>query len=98
MHWQDDVREAEHPHVNYPDIVNELLERNQKKQQLHVGDRSHPQVQALDSLTGSGPTYNGWQDDVPKAEEMAHNDFDNHLIMMRKKQSMHEVDRSHLQL
>ena len=61
-HWQDDVREAEHLHVNYSVLVNELLERIRKKQQLHVGDRSHPQVRALDSLTRSGLTNYGSQD------------------------------------
>ena len=59
---------------------------------------SQSHLPALDSLTGLGPTYNGWQDDVRKAEEMVHNDFDDYLITMRKKQSMHKGSRSHPQL
>jgi hypothetical protein len=40
-----------------------------KKQALHVGDRSHPQLQMLDNLKRSGLTYEGWEADVRTAED-----------------------------
>jgi hypothetical protein len=63
IHWQDDVREAESLHVDWPNLFDNFLERIRKKQQLHVDDRSHPQVRALDSLSGSRLTNNVSQED-----------------------------------
>ena len=68
--WEADVCKAEDLHLNYPIRFDCYVEKMQRKQKIHMGDRSHPQLQALDNLTASGTlTYNGWQADVLKAED-----------------------------
>lgn len=40
-----------------------------KQNNIHMGDRSHPQLQALDNMKRTGLTYNGWQADVHEAQD-----------------------------
>jgi hypothetical protein len=71
----------------------------QKKQALHVGDRSHPQLQVIDKLAALGTiTYDGWQGDMRRAEELHLNHpslVDDCVEVMRLKQAVYVGDRSH---
>ena len=71
------------------------------KQKINLGNRSHPQLQALDNLKRAGLTYIGWEEDLRKAEEK-HVEypslFDGHLEKMQRKQALHVGDLSHPQL
>jgi len=101
--WEDDVREAEDHHLNYPNLFGDYVEGMRLKQALHVGDRSHPQLQALDNMKRAGLTYIGWEADVLKAEDYHvslnyPNLFGDYVEGMRLKQALHVGDRSHPQL
>jgi hypothetical protein len=100
--WQADVRKAEEMHVEYPSLFDGYIERMRKKQASHDGDRSHPQLQALDNLKQAGLTYIGLEEDLRKAEDYHVRNlttlFDGHLEKMREKQALHVGDRSHPQL
>lgn len=63
--WRKDVSQAEQQHIRYPVLFQGTYEATQKKQKIHQGDRSHPQVVALDSARWS---YTGWQRDKADAE------------------------------
>lgn len=99
--WEDDVREAEDHHLNYPNLFGDYVEGMRLKQALHVGDRSHPQLQALDNMKRAGLTYIGWEADVLKAEDYhvrRPSLFDSYVEEMRRKQALYVGDRSHPQL
>lgn len=62
------------------------------------GDRSHPNLVELDGLILA---YEGWEDDVAKAEEYHVNlpmEFQDKLFEIREKQCMYNGDRSHRRL
>ena len=67
--WEADVRKAEVLHLNTPIVFNGYVEGMRLKQAVYVGDRSHPQLQALDNLKRAGLTYIGWEADMQRAEE-----------------------------
>ena len=93
--WEEDLRKAEEKHVEYPSLFNGHLEKMQRKQALHVGDYSHPQVKVLDNLKRAGLTYAGWQADIRKAEDRdSAVSFNVHVEGIRKKQQIHMGDRS----
>jgi hypothetical protein len=97
--WKEDLRKAEEKHVEYPTLFDGYVEKMQRKQALHVGDYSHPQVKVLDNLKRAGLTYAGWQADIRKAEDRdSAVSFNVHVEGIRKKQQIHMGDRSHPQL
>jgi uncharacterized membrane protein YecN with MAPEG domain len=99
--WEKDVRRAERDHVNYPILFDDHVLAMRKKQKIHLGDRSHPQLQTIDRLKRAGLTYTGWEKDVRWAEGYHVKYpilFDDHVLAMRKKQKIHLGDRSHPQL
>jgi uncharacterized protein YgfB (UPF0149 family) len=67
--WQNDVKEVEKHHVEYPILVEGSLQKIRKKQEMHSGDRSHATLRALDALVASGLTYASWRDDVKEVEK-----------------------------
>eukprot|EP00590_Aulacoseira_subarctica_P005855 CAMPEP_0172436590 /NCGR_PEP_ID=MMETSP1064-20121228/71806_1 /TAXON_ID=202472 /ORGANISM="Aulacoseira subarctica , Strain CCAP 1002/5" /LENGTH=436 /DNA_ID=CAMNT_0013185005 /DNA_START=19 /DNA_END=1330 /DNA_ORIENTATION=- len=84
-----DRKEAEKLLLNYPLLFQKKLNAMNRKQRLHVGDRSHPQVIAIDSLAF---TYHGWEQDLETVMR-CHCEFpaifDSKLRAMNKKQEMH---------
>jgi len=94
--WKEDWNKAEHEHVRYE--IDYDFERKirglKRKQALHVGDRTHKDVQFLDSIS---LTYPGWKDDVGKAIDVhkrgSQINYDRQRISER--QRMFEGDRSH---
>jgi hypothetical protein len=67
--WQNDVKEVEECHVEYPMLVDRSLQKMRKKQEMRSSDRSHATLRALDALVASDLTYASWQDDVKGVEE-----------------------------
>ena len=99
--WEKDVRWAEGYHVKYPILFDDHVLAMRKKQKIHLGDRSHPQLQTIDRMKREGLTYTGWRADISKLEDYHVNYpflFDDHVLVMRKKQKIHLGDRSHPQL
>ena len=98
--WQADVRRAEHLHVSHPTLFDEFVEgKMRRKQALHVGDISHPQLQMLENLKREGLSYVGWESDVSRAiDEDWVCEFDRRVERMRTKQKIYLGDRSHPQL
>ena len=99
--WQADKAEAERLFTRSISssaclqAATEKLQGIQNKQRLFEGDRSHPDLQALDGLILS---YSGWQQDKAQAEQAHTSDstwhsFQDILAMMKKKQAIH-TDRS----
>jgi hypothetical protein len=66
------------------------------KQRVHSGDRSHPDLQALDALSKT-LSYSGWTEDVSKvkAYHWKGTFIRDALGNMRRKQREHSGDRSH---
>lgn len=60
----NDKKEAENLLLRYPLLFEKKLESMHRKQRLFNGDRSHPQVIALDAMKLS---YPGWEHDVKTA-------------------------------
>ena len=104
------VRECDSEFIKRIAGKDDHLEQMRDKQAMHVvdlscpkvrrkvamdsGDRSDPQLQALDALRASGLTYDNWQADVQEAENIhVHYPlfFDVHLEQMRDKQAMHSA-------
>jgi hypothetical protein len=95
--WREDRARAEGMYCEYPSSsrwrVQSKLMGMRNKQRLFEGDRSHPDIVALDSGTF---TYPGWQEDRDEAEAI-HTDsldwscetFEEKLKVMKKKQRMH---------
>jgi len=96
--WEKDVKKAEEYHVKFPELLEGKLAGMKEKQLMFNGDRSHPNLLELDSLTLN---YSGYLDDVIKAEE-AHThmplEFRGKLFEIKQKQRMHHGDRSHPRL
>jgi hypothetical protein len=68
--WQEDFREAEQTLTgSFPSSFQHRLEGMENKQKMSNGDRSHPQLRALDALVAQGLAFAGWREDVKKAEE-----------------------------
>ena len=96
--WQADKQQAELYYVDFssPDRFLDKVQAMQNKQRLLVdGDRSHPDLVALDSLVF---TYKGWQADREEAEKRHIGDctvlqiggFESCLTKMKKRQAHHE--------
>ena len=96
--WQKDKAKAEEFHVRFPELFIGKLSGMTQKQKMFDGDRSHDNLQRLDSLI---LTYPGWQQDFNKAEE-AHThmplEFDSRLFEIVQKQKIFVGDRSHPRL
>jgi hypothetical protein len=91
--WELDKAEAEKDHYEYPHLLDAAMERMERKQQIHLRDRSNPKLQALDSMTW---TYNKWQEDKSDAEQLFTEHpfwFDDKLQDMRLKQKIHDGDK-----
>ena len=77
--WEADARQVEWPEVNFYDLmrtreqyVEIVLERMRRKQAVHSGDRSHPNLVKLDALKASlkaSGAYAGWEIDAALAEK-----------------------------
>lgn len=96
--WQRDFKKAEEYHAKFPELFQGKLSGMKEKQKMFDGDRTHPNLVELDSLT---LTYSGWAHDVAKAEE-AHTslpvEFRSRLFEIKEKQRMHDGNRSHSRL
>mmetsp|Transcript_5519 Transcript_5519/g.9120 ORF Transcript_5519/g.9120 Transcript_5519/m.9120 type:complete len:445 (-) Transcript_5519:60-1394(-) len=102
--WQSDVGKAEKTHLSDSSGISEnVLEGMRRKQQVFLGDRSHPNLVKLDALLlsySSNLSYIGWQHDFRVAEvehvagkrSWAFNDAYHRLV---EKQRLHADDRSH---
>ena len=90
--WEQDVEEAEWIRTSNPSLFDHRLRAIILKQTLHSGDRSHPQLVALDALVAWGLSYYGWEQDVKRAEAN-HIDhpslFEAGLHLIRHKQIQH---------
>jgi hypothetical protein len=96
--WERDYAEAEQLHDDYQIIFDRLFGAMKRKQKIYDGNRSHPQLVSLDSMKF---TYNGRQQHYKEAEEYhVHHpaDFEDFLTQMKKRQCIHEGNRSHPQL
>jgi hypothetical protein len=97
--WFKDKKEAEEVHF-LPDLFPEALQCMHRRQRVHDGHRSHPQLVALDKARPKNRpwTYAGWQKDHKEAME-CHCKwpvlFDASLETMHKKQPVHDGDRKH---
>mmetsp|Transcript_17195 Transcript_17195/g.37303 ORF Transcript_17195/g.37303 Transcript_17195/m.37303 type:complete len:476 (-) Transcript_17195:246-1673(-) len=97
--WKEDWNNAEFKHVSYEKGYDfeRIVLGMKRKQALYIGDRTHEDVQFLDSLS---LTYPGWKDDVRKAIDSHQRGFeieyDRQCISER--QRMFEGDRSHPRL
>lgn len=96
--WEEDVNKAEKLHLSDVNgITEQLLESLSRKQDVFVGNRSHPNLVKLDALLVS---YPGWQRDFQTAEQKhladagkwAFNDAYHGLV---QKERLHNGDRSH---
>ena len=99
--WPDDVSKAERMHVEFPVLFEASLETIRKKQKIHMGDREHEQLRALDALAASGLTYVSRKADVRRAETYhvaIPSLFASALEEMRSKQQIHAGNRTHLEL
>ena len=88
--WNRDAREAESIREKYPILLDSFVAKMQRKQALHVGDRSSEQLRGLDGMQDL--SYRGWQDDMRQAElnyVEYPNLFDAFLGQMRQKHRMH---------
>ena len=107
LHWEVDRQQAELFYIDYStdsrdDCFYHKLRAMKNKQRLHEGDRSHPDIEALDSLSF---TYKGWETDKEEAIRRHTGDcmtfnlgsygFESLLNKMKKKQKMHD-DRASL--
>ena len=100
--WEEDVRAAE---ANWADGVSTAekfkwtVGKMRRTQRLHEGDRSDALLQVLDEAT-QGLTYPGWERDVRAAESTwtdgvsTAEKFKRTVERMRRKQRLHEGDRS----
>jgi hypothetical protein len=87
------------PHsLGIKEIHNENIDKDNNVCATVPPSCSHSHPPALDSLMGLGPTCNGWQDNMCRAEEIVPNFFDDFLITMGRKQTMHKGNHSHLEL
>jgi len=99
-HWERDVHAAEKYYITFDttSVFTKKVTAMRHKQSIDDGDRSHPQLVALESTTF---TYNNWQADWEKAYKIHTGDvsfaldlgdfaFDNLFSTMTKKQEEHE--------
>ena len=102
--WQKDCIEAEKDHlspIHLSSIISSTFERSiegiKRKQTIFIGDRSHGNLQRLDSLK---LTYPNWKDDFKDAMQwfMKGYSIDDELYSMTETQSMFEGNRTHPRL
>ena len=63
--WQEDVHEAEVGDGllglgGFQQHIDKTIQKIRRKQAMHIGDRSHPQLVELDALVAQGLTYRRW--------------------------------------
>jgi hypothetical protein len=103
--YDEDVQDLEKWHLAHPPsdendaLFRDKIEGLRNKDALFFGDRSHPNIVALDGLT---LTYPNWEVDLTEAtkvhcDQPAHY-FPDKLHMLREKQRIHDGDRSHWRL
>jgi len=98
--WQLDKQKAEEAHFGEAGLssfvsVEKQIQAMREKQAAHDAGRMHPNLVALDTVTWS---YPGWQKDKEFAEKshFYHTGaFESDIMKMRKKQEMHNGNRSH---
>ena len=96
--WQQDAAEVEDGLVRCgPSVALSLLAKMRRKQRLHGGDRSDVELQVLDEVK-QGLTYDGWEKDVGRVERDWVGGWNTNIHAvrekMRRKQRLHEGDRS----
>ena len=95
--WERDVHGVEGMWARgSTSLIQQDLEEMRRKQSLHEGDRSDAALQVLDDVK-QGLTYDGWESDVHGVERMwtrGSSFIPEELEKMRRKQSLHEGDRS----
>jgi len=93
--WQKDKAAVERAYTDYPILLSQSVEKLIKKQKLHEGNTSHPDLVKLNRIKC---TYPGWQKDKTEAEVFFTDNpsaFPQSMEKMRKKQRVHEGHRSH---
>lgn len=102
--WEVDVKEAERFHIRNGESIlsdsafSRMIMGIRSKQQLLDGDRSHPNLQRLDSLNLN---YPGCKNDfvaVEKDYQCGDYWFDQKLFVLEERQRMFDGDRSHPRL
>ena len=97
--WEVDVDRVERDWIGgWGTNIHEVRETMRRKQQLHEGERSDVVLQVLDDVK-QGLTYERWEEDVRTverdwAESEDTDDIQEMLAKMRRKQGLHESDRS----
>ena len=96
--WQQDAAEVEDGLVRCgPSVASRMLAKMRRKQRLHEGDRSDVVLQVLDEVN-QGLTYDGWETDVDRVEHDWVGGWGTNIHevreKMRRKQRLHEGDRS----
>jgi len=96
--WQQDAAEVEDGLVRCgPSVALSLLAKMRRKQRLHGGDRSDVELQVLDEVK-QGLAYDGWEKDVGRVERDWVGGWNTNIHAvrekMRRKQRLHEGDRS----
>jgi Zinc finger, C3HC4 type (RING finger) len=102
---EEDLQNLEQWHLSHPPsdendaLFKDKLEGLRNKDALFFGDRSHPNIVALDGLV---LTYPNWESDFQDAtkvhcDQPAHQ-FPDKLHMLREKQRIHVGDRCHWRL
>jgi hypothetical protein len=99
--WEDDFKAAEEEHLEDHGMFDfdSIITGMQRKQALHVGDRSHGDIQIIDSLSDR-VSYLGWREDIKEAMWYHTSGFDieSNKYLIIEKQRMFEGDRSHSRL
>lgn len=98
--WERDFSKAEHYHVRFPELFKGKLKGMKEKQRINGGDRTHPNLIALDLLAPK-LSYPGFRTDLQGAEKAHTNlpqEFDARLFEIREKQNIYQGDRSHARL
>eukprot|EP00979_Chaetoceros_neogracilis_P002186 scaffold383_cov229-Chaetoceros_neogracile.AAC.3 len=99
--WEDDFKAAEEEHLEDHGMLSpdSFITGMQRKQALHVGDRSHGDIQIMDSLSDR-VSYLGWEEDIE--EFMWYHtrglNIEAAKYVIIEKQRMFEGDRSHSRL
>jgi hypothetical protein len=98
--WKKDFKEAERAHTEFEHDYDfsRCIAQMKRRQAKHEGDRSHEDLQFLDSLRLS---YPGWEDDVEDANQdhyMGYGLGSYGKFRLTEKQKMYEGDRSHPRL
>lgn len=98
--WKRDFEKAQQYHMRFPELFHGKLKGMIEKQNIHNGDRTHPNLRLLDDIKRT-TCYPNHKDDLLKAEHAHTNipqEFAARVFEIQEKQKMFEGDRSHPRL